>query len=286
MAFGRRRAFALGGASQSGTGWGSGNVGLVVESPSDWSIFRDFNSGASGASANGTADGFDGDAGASVYTTEQVYAGARSCKMTITSGSGGFGLWGGRLNFPAVFLKGDTLWYQHYYWMPNGYVISTTPGFLKYLRFRTETSAGANVGYVDLYLNDDVSGTPATTYRWIFEGQQEWVVCGPNRRYLRDQWVRQTVRVDFSDVPAGLGGFGRVRHWENGSLILDSAVTRGVSNNWLRTLENATDKSTFHLLHTYWNNDNAPATQSSYVDDIRIAKNGRPSWTLDLPGAA
>lgn len=262
--------------------------GMTIDPPEviepDWSILRDFNSGAIGASASGTADGFDGDGTASVYTIEQVYSGARSCKMTITEGQGGFGAWGGIIGFGTELVKGDRLWYQHYYYMPESYILSTTPGWLKYLRSLTQTASNTHVGYLDCYINDDDAGIPDTTYRWIMEGQTEWVEYGPNRKFLRDQWVRQTVCVDFSDVPVGLGGTARVRHWENGVLLLDSAQQRTVYNNWLKTLIEPDHKATVHFLHTYWNNDNAPATQSSYVDDIRMAKNGLPSWVADIPG--
>jgi len=202
--------------------------------------------------------------------------------MTITEGQGGFGAWGGIIVLPSPLLKGDRLWYQHYYWMPEDYILSTTPGWLKYLRFLTRTAADTHVGYLDCYINDDVLGTPDSTYRWILEGQFEWVLAGSARRYLRDQWVRQTVCIDLSDVPAALGGSARVRHWENGSLVMDSATQLGTYGNWLKTLNEADHRVIAHYLHTYWNNDNAPATQSSYVDDIRIAKNGVPSWALDL----
>ncbi len=242
----------------------------------DWELLRDFNAGPSGSSTSNVADGFSGDASASVYTTEQVYAGAYSCKMTITAGTGGTGAWGGRVNFPTTLVKGDTLWYQHYYYMPDAYVIETDPNWLKYLRFLTKNSGGTSIGYLDLYLNDDDAGTPATTYRWIYEPQSVWTTTGPNRRFLRDQWVRQTVRVDISDVTIASGGTGRVRFWENGTLLTDSTT--------LKTLDTATDYYEHFLLHTYWNNGNAPRTQSSYVDDIRIAKNGRPSWVLDIQG--
>lgn len=263
-------------------GWSGEGPSFIAP---DWEMLRDFNSGPAGASTNAQADGFSGDAWASVYSSDQVHSGSFSGKMTIQAGTGGFGDWGGRINFPSVFVKGDTLWYQHYYYMPDSYTIQTVPQWLKYLRFLTQDSSNANIGYLDLYLNDDDAGIPTTTYRWIMEGQGQWVVVGPNRRYLRDQWVRQTVRVDFSDIPAALGGTGRVRHWENGMAMLDSAVTIGNNGTWLKTLNADTHRCVYHLLHTYWNNGNAPVTQSSYVDDIRIAKNGRPTWTLDLIGA-
>lgn len=186
------------------------------------------------------------------------------------------------MGFPTLLFKGDRLWYQHYYWMPNTYILSTTPGWLKYLRFLTQTAAGAHIGYLDCYINDDDAGTPDSTYRWILEGQDEWVIAGPARTYLRNQWVRQTVCIDFSDVPVSLGGTARVRHWENGVLMLDSASQMGIYGNGLKTLNQADHRVYAHYLHTYWNNDNAPATQHSYIDDIRIAKNGTPTWASDL----
>ena len=282
----RRTVMAAGNSTQSGTGWGSGNVGGSFAVTPDWEILRDFNSGPNGSGVLYQPDGFDDEAQLSVYSNEQVYSGAFSCKMNVLAGTTGGGPngWGGRLIFPSALAKGDVLWYEHYYYMPSAFSVQTAPGWLKYIRFWTQTAAAAMNGHLDVYIDDDDTGDPAETFRWIMEGQGKWARAGGNRRYLRDQWVRQTVRVDFSDVPVALGGTGRVRHWENGTMVFDSSVTIGADSTWLRTLNNATDVCTYHRLHTYWNNV-APLTQSSYVDDIRIAKNGRPTWTLDLPEA-
>ena len=241
----------------------------------DWEILRDFNSGTVGASVQGQPDGMDDAAGASVYTTEQVYAGARSMKTTIEVGTGGFGTWGGIINFTDNLVRYDTLWFDIRAFFPTGYDITTTPKCLKFLRFRTFQAGGANRGYNDLYIQDD-SISDQQRFKFIREGQDIWYYGGGTGQMARNTWHRFTVKLVLDTVAKSAGGQSLVRVWYDDTLI--------ISSDDIVSLGGATDYMNSFYLHTYWNNDNAPATQSSYYDDIRIAKNGVPSWVSGLSG--
>ncbi len=239
-----------------------------------WELLRDFNSGAVNTGVQGQPDGMDDVAGDSVYTTEQVYEGARSMKCTITAGSDGFGNWGGSINFPSNFERYDTLWCEVYAFFPTGYNITTTPGHLKFLRFRTNQANGSNRGYNDLYIQDDA--VVGQRFKFIREGHDVWYYGGGTGQMVRNVWHRFTVKVVFDTVAKASGGQSQVRVWQNGALI--------ISSDTILTLGGTTDYSNLFYLHTYWNNGNAPTTQSSYYDMLRLAKNGVPAWAADLPG--
>jgi hypothetical protein len=245
--------------------------------PPDWEILRDFNSGAVNASVQGQADGMDDIAGASVYTTEQLYAGARSMKTTITAGTSGFGNWGGAINFPDALVRYDTLWFDIYAFFPTDYIITAGSSHLKFLRFHTFAVGGANRGYNDLYINADnrdMSGE--TRIKFIKEFHDIWYYGGSADQLPRNVWHRFTMKLTLDTVAKSSGGQGEVKLWMNDVLT--------ISTTQIQSLFGATDYCDEFLLHTYWNGENAPATQSSYYDNIRIAKNGVPAWAVGLPG--
>lgn len=243
----------------------------------DWEIFRDFNSGPDNTGVQGKADGLDDLAGASVYTTEQVYAGARSMKTSITAGSDGFGNFGGTITLPSTLSKGNTLWLDLYAFFPTGFVIDTpTNGSLKFIRIRQRTAASTHVGYFDLSLCDDDGAVDPQQFRMIKEDTSGWVSFGASGSVTRNAWHRISMQLVLDNVLQSSGGTARVRVWQNSSLLVDNAT--------IRTMLNATDVASDFYLFTYWNGT-APQTQSCYIDNIRIAKNGTPSWASSLPGA-
>jgi hypothetical protein len=252
-----------------------GRRGAIGFAPA-WELLRDFNSGTVNASVQGQVDGMDDIAGASVYTTEQVYAGTRSMKTTITSGSDGFGLFGGTITLPSTLSKGNTLWLDLYAYFPTGFIIDTpTNGSLKFVRIRQRTAASTHVGYFDLSLCDDDSPDGPYQYRMIKEDTSGWVYSGAAGLMTRNAWHRVSLHIVFDNVLQASGGTARVRVWHNGTLLVD--------NTTIRTLLNATDVASDFYLFTYWNGT-APQTQACYIDNIRIAKNGVPSWAATLPG--
>lgn len=257
----------------------------VPSTTPDWEILRDFNSGTLGTSTTGNADGFDLGGSQTVYSTEQVFEGAQAAKSTINPLQTGTFQFGGYIDsYPSNCFKGDEIWFQWYCYMPSSFLIDTDNNLLKYLRFQTLTAGGANQGYCDVYLRE--GAPPVSRYRLIYEGDQgakpgtssPWTPGGPALTFLRDQWVRNNVHIVFDDVATMDGGTARFRLWENGVLMADKTDRK--------TLVAADDYSDKFLGFTYWNGENAPQTQSVYIDAIRLAKNGIPSWALDLEGVA
>lgn len=249
----------------------------------DWEIIRNFNSGILGQVTTGNPDGFDLGGSQTVYSNEQVFEGSQSAKSTINPLQTGTFQFGGYIDsYPTNCFKGDQIWFQWYCYMPSSFLIDTDNTLLKYLRFQTLSAAGDNQGYCDVYLRE--GAPPASRYRLIYEGDQgakvgttsPWTPGGPASTFLRDQWVRNNVHIVFDDVATMDGGTARFRLWENGVLVADKTDRK--------TLVSASDYSDKFLGFTYWNGENAPQTQSVYIDDIRIAKNGRPTWTNDLEG--
>jgi hypothetical protein len=257
---------------------GGASGGGAVED--GWSTTRDFNTGTIGVAANSGGNGFDDIAGDSRYTTEQVYAGAQACKMTIPNASEGNGTWGGAITFPSTVAKGGDVWVRQYIWMPTNPTFRIeTPGngSLKYMRVRQKTSGASNAGYFDLQFFDDSGGLANNTFdfRMIKEGGSEnWQNFGANNVFPRAQWVEHIMHLKLDNQTAGEGGSSRIRFWQNGAKLVDSTT--------LRTLINATDYADSYYLFTYWNGT-SPQAQSLYIDDITVSSNTLPSWAVGLP---
>lgn len=245
----------------------------------DWELLRDFNSGTVGASTTGNADGFDAGGSQTVYTTEQVYAGAQAAKSTIQPGQNGTFQFGGFIEFPAngYAVRGDTIWFDGYYYVPSSFIFGS--GRTKFLRFRPY---GLNAGgtamegkpYLDTYINQP-SQQSNGRFRMILELQNTWTNVGPQSTFLRDQWVRISYCVTFDTVDGSSGGVARQRLWENGVKLAD--VTKP-------TMMDAAWETREFLNFTYWNDEDAAQVQSLYIDSVRLAKNGVPAWALDLEG--
>jgi len=245
----------------------------------DWEIYRNFNVGTIGASTTGNANGFDQGGTETVYTTEQVFAGAQAAKSTIRpSQSGTFSFGGWITNYPSNFFRGDSVWFQGYYYVPASFFFGIPR--IKFLRFRTYAANGStNQGYVDTYINP--LATPSSTYDIIYEGDiaeppSGWTHAGPAATIDRDRWIRINKHVVFDNLSTDNGGMARVRLWQDGVLLADKTDRR--------TLVDADSFSNQFLNFTYWNGENAPQVQSLYIDELRLAKNGIPLWAADLPG--
>lgn len=251
----------------------------AVSSTPDWEIVRDFNSGVLGTSAQGQPDGFDLGGSQTLYTTEQVYSGTQSVKSTIQPGQTGTFQFGGWINVPTPYpVRYDTIWFDGYYYVPSSFIFGS--GRTKFLRFRpyAEVVPGngkIGTGYLDTYINQ-AGGESNGRFRLILEQHNQWTNVPPNSTFLRDQWVRISYCATFDTVPTNSGGQARQRLWENGVLLAD------VTN---RPTLNYTDSEIRDFLNfTYWNNEDAPQVQSLYIDQIRLAKNGIPSWAVGLEG--
>lgn len=251
-----------------------GSRASLATTPPAWEVVRNFNAGTSGLGVQGQVDGLDDIAGMSTYSTEQSFEGGKSCKMTITGGTDGFGNWGGTIAFPADIAKGSDYWLDLYAFLPTGFnILTPTNGSLKFIRLRQTTAAAGHVGYFDLSLVDDIPLDTAAQYRMIKEDTSGWVYSGAAGLLTRNVWHRVSLHVVFDNVLQSSGGTARVRVWQDGVRLVD--------NSNIRTMLNATDLVKSLYLFTYWNG-NSPQTQSLYLDNIRMASGGVPTWALDL----
>jgi len=261
-------------------GGGPGRVRAVLRAPApsvapDWEIFRNFNGGVSGTQVSyASGDAFDDLGGMTEYSNVRSISGGMSAKCTIIGGTDGFGNWGGSVAFTDTLVKHDEFWLQLYIYIPDTFVIDTPGnGSLKFLRYKQRTAADAHRGYIDIQMQDDV-GEP-TAWRMIQENQGLWRNFGSVGSITRNAWHRVTTHVVLDDVLQASGGTSRIRVWMDGVLLVDDAT--------IRTLVSATDFMNELYLFTYWNGM-APQTQSLWIDDLRMAKNGVPSWVAALPG--
>lgn len=253
--------------------------GAPVAPPADWELTRLFDTGVAGTKAEG-ADAFDALAGRTSYSTARSVSGAQSaeCRVLTTDSNGGFGQWGGAIDFPAPVGKGSVLWLEQYVFLPAGFSISTPGnGSLKYIRIRNRTSAGTLTGYLDIQLRDDDRTDNA--WRYIKEGVATgWVYFGDVGSITRGQWLRHTFAIQLDNVAGASGGTPRVRVWQDGALLVDSTT--------LATLTTATDYTDSYYLFTYWNGT-VPQDQSFFVDSVRMGAGPAgyvPSWATGLQG--
>lgn len=239
-------------------------LGCLSSVAGAWQKNVTFEGGSVGARALG-ANAFN-DASAAVYDRTHVYEGTTAAKSSVTGGVEGWGEWGGVIQFPERVTRGGDLWIRARAYFPSGFSFAANP-WLKFMRVRTFTSSGANIGYDDWYIDLANSANP---YRFIYEGEQVWSPFGTKGvdEPKFDQWETYEMYIKFDTVSAANGGAGLVRMWKNGKLI-------GEMRNRI-TLANATAYSDSFYLFTYWNGL-APKSQSMWVDDIVIQ--------TDTPGA-
>jgi hypothetical protein len=248
-------------------------VTVEANNGSQWSVLRDFNSGAAGTGTQRKSDGLDDAALKSLYSTERSFDGGMSARMTIDSGATGYGTWGGILGFPSQLTEGSDFWLQLYVYIPEDFVVLTPGnGSLKFLRVHTSTEQGGNGGYNDIQFRDD--GRTDASFRMLKEGQAKWFYFGSPSSFAKGAWQRVTVHLKLSATLRSAGGNARVRVWQNGRLLTDEGE--------MQTLSRSTDRADALYLFTYWNGG-APRTQSLWVDKIQMA-NFQPAWASDLQG--
>ncbi len=260
-------------AGAGGTGGGGGG----------WNITRDFNGGTNGASVSYVSgDAFDDLGGSSVYDSANAYEGAMCAKLQIADNVEGFGQWGGSIDFPSTVVKGQRFWLQLYIKIPASFLIETPGnGSLKYIRLRQKKADTTNAGFFDLQFFDQSGALADNTYdfRMIKELQDDWQEFGADGILTRDTWHRHTLCIDVDNVAVGSGGNGRVRFWQNGTLLVNSTT--------LTPLINATDYMDSFYLFTYWNGngtDYSPQAQHLFVDKIQMSTDTTPSWATGLDG--
>ena len=234
--------------------------------------------GTPGEQTQSESDGFDGTAGRSFYSNEQAYSGTTSGKMTIKTtdsesqgGSGGFGRWGGIVNFPNKLYKGDELFLRFRMYYPSGFNHYTSGGgdHIKFFRIRSMHADNSNAGYIDVYWDNKTS---STTLKFIKEGVNKWYNVSNSTDYphLFDQWITYNVHYILDNDPTK----GRVRIWQNNDLLIDQSLS---------TLLNPEDWAKDFYLFTYWNGE-VPQNQSCYVDDIKLTSDSRETVSESISG--
>lgn len=239
-----------------------------------WSIVRDFNTGALGTVAQRTADGFDDVAANSVYSKDQSVDGTQAVRLSIDSGSTGWGTFGGIIKFPRKMVAGDELWIDLDVYFPESFDFVAAGNGAKFLRVDTKTAAGDNGGYNNLYFS--TGSRSSYLFQYIKEIENQWLTMGKQGDLTKGQWHRISMHIRYDAVAASQGGKSQVRIWQDGLLILDAPQTK--------TLTNATDYATTFYLFTYWNLG-APKAQQVWADNIKLAS-FRPAWAQNLQGAA
>lgn len=237
----------------------------------DWELSRTFEGGTLGNAATG-ASGFTEAFSRTTFSDEQVYEGTKAAKIAMLADE--LNTMGGRVNFTSTCAKGDVLWAELYVYLPSAFSIASAsggPSQIKFLRVRCEQPGGINEGYVDVYLRKDAQGDG--TFWSIKEGQDIPSVSGATTGFPRNSWARVNWYIKFDNVSQNDGGGGRMALWLNGALQENRTD--------ITPLIAANAYAPFFLLFTYWNNG-APQDQHCYADSIRFAKNGRPSWALNL----
>ena len=191
------------------------------------------------------------------YQNAQVHTGKLSTAFTIQSGSEGFGTWGGIVDH-APLVRYNEIWVRVCTFFPTGFNYNANP-WLKFLRIRTATSAGSNLGYDDWYIKNEGSNPP---FGFIYEGEQSWHWFGTTGdAIVRNTWETYEMYIKFDTSPVSKGGQARARCWKNGTLIGD--INDRITLKSSDAVVNAT------YLFTYWNGS-GPKTQTMYVDDIVV----------------
>jgi hypothetical protein len=204
--------------------------------------------------------------GSSLVTTERAFGGSKGCKMTIRQGEGGFGEFGGVIDFPDL-RRGEEIWIRVRTYMPTGFDYNSygEGNHLKFLRIRTASASGAHEGYADVYIDRAGSGAP---FKYIFELEGNWSYMGSQSNAIRfDQWETYEYYIRFGDTFTSSGGTSLIRYWKNGTLMAE------IPNR--KSLNSATSVATYFYFFTYWNGG-APRTQSMFADDV-IITNERPA---------
>jgi hypothetical protein len=227
--------------------------------------------GANGAFVgNGGANQFSSAFSLTDFSTAEAATGSESCKMGITAGSDGWGMFGATYTFPTNIPAGGSVWTRVSLFVPAGFNVTTNDGMLKFMRIHTANSAGSNVGYHDLLISNPgltnwnpTLGNWTSSYVYNYEGAANLVGVGKvgTNDIVNGKWETYEINIKFDSVAKAKGGAGEVKIWKNNALLLDLTSQP--------TLASSTDHSDGFYLFTYWNG-NAPATQALYVDDVII----------------
>lgn len=228
-------------------------LGIGTSDAMGWTRTAGFEDGKVGEQAQDTEDSFDGAAGLSKYTTEQVFSGDMASKVQVREGAEGWGTFGGVIDFPEnvgrhgeVWVKISVLFPESYEWMPE-------PHNSKFIRVRTK---GPEIGsrYNNIYLDD-------RRIRYIRSGWKTIRDYGPPR----GEWVTYEWYIRFDHVSTDDGGQGKTRFWIDGEPVAEHTDVATLAEK---------DAEAFALyVFTWYGNLGAPRDLHAYVDDIVITTN-------------
>lgn len=146
--------------------------------------------------------------------------------------------------------------------VPSGYDFTAEGANLKFFRLKTETAAGVNRGYADIYIRP--TGQVYYIHEAIASSQLD-APLGMGYEIQRDVWETFEYRVVFDSVSKDAGGEGRATLWikrgDNFIKIIDQTAKP--------TLFASDDKNSLALIFTYWNGL-APQNQTMNIQRVVI----------------
>jgi len=203
-----------------------------------------------------TISGLQDFTAASEISSDEFLSGTRACKnVSLTAGTEGFPI-GFVAPFSTNLVEGDESWFRIPIFIPVGSDLDA-PGFkLKWMRGQTQTAAGENKGYNDIYYND---GPDA--FDFIKEGVFDWsnLSTGTPNGMEFGKWIFWEYYIKYSAT------VGIIRYWKDGILVNELLNEQ--------TLTDSTDEGTAQFFITYWNGG-IPKQQTWFYDEITIALEG------------
>jgi hypothetical protein len=214
-----------------------------------WTISRDFEGGAVGNVATGSAGYFWVNSSNMKFTNTQAHSGSISSSAYFQIGSAdttGATFEGNG----ATVSEGGEVWFREYLYFPAGFIFSSAP-VQKVFRISTTS------GYLSVYnINGNIamSNEPSVYAGYDEPGTQ----ASSNAAFSTGKWqcIEMYVKLNHS-LDQGI-----FRIWKDGILILE--------NKHYPTLANSSAQvNDIFTQFNYWNGG-SPANQTAYVDDIVI----------------
>jgi len=144
--------------------------------------------------------------------------------------------------------------------VPADYDFTAAGYHLKFLRVKTEPSAGGNRGYADIYIK------PSGDMFYIHEAvASSYVDATAGYAIQRDVWETIEYRVVLDSVAKDSGGEGRATLW----IKRGNDFVKIIDRTDKPTLFDATDKNSLALVFTYWNGL-APRNQTMNIQRVVI----------------
>lgn len=144
--------------------------------------------------------------------------------------------------------------------VPSDYDFTAAGYYLKFLRVKTETSAGVNRGYADIYIK------PSGDMFYIHEAvAASYVDATVGYAIERDVWETIEYRVVLDSVSKDAGGEGRATLW----IKRGNDFIKIIDQTSKPTLFASDDKNSLALIFTYWNGL-APQNQTMNIQRVVI----------------